>query len=121
MAKITRTYRFEEDLIRRFDKICEEKGISKTFVLTEAMINFVNKYEEQEERKMKTWEREGYIVEEVEFDGDLHEFNVIKNGEVIATITPADIDDMKQIIEDLDNGEDVNGWEDGMGNTIAIE
>lgn len=79
-----------------------------------------DKYEKMEEKEMKTWEREGYIVKEVEFDGDLHEFDVIKAGEVIATITPADIDGMNRIIEDLDNGEDVNGWEDGMGNTIVI-
>lgn len=45
MAKITRTYRFEKNLIERFDKIAEETGIGKTFVLTEAIINFVNKYE----------------------------------------------------------------------------
>lgn len=70
---------------------------------------------------MKTWVRETYTVEMVEFDGDLKEFEVVKDGEVIATITPATIEDMEQIIEDLDNGEDVNGWEDGMGNVISID
>ncbi|BCJ86435.1 hypothetical protein [Effusibacillus dendaii] len=69
---------------------------------------------------MKTWERKGYTVVEKEFDHDLHEFEVVKGGEVVATITPADLDDMNRIIEDLDNGEDVNGWEDGMGNTISV-
>lgn len=69
---------------------------------------------------MKTWKREGYKVMEKDFDFDLHKFEVIKDDEVIATITPATLEDMSQIIEDLDNGEDVNGWEDGMGNTIAI-
>lgn len=69
---------------------------------------------------IKVWEREGYRVEEKEFDYDLHQFDVIKNGETIATITPATIEDMKQIIEDLDAGEDVDGWEDGNGNTISI-
>ncbi|MCG5252641.1 hypothetical protein [Brevibacillus agri] len=69
---------------------------------------------------MKVWKREGYEVVEKEFDKDLHEFDVVKAGEVVATITPADLDDMARIIEDLDNGEDVNGWEDGMGNTISI-
>jgi hypothetical protein len=75
----------------------------------------------KEENEMRTWEREGYIVQEVEFDGDLHEFEIVKNGEVIATITPADTEDMERIIADLDAGEDVNGWEDGMGNTIVID
>lgn len=70
---------------------------------------------------MRTWNREGYQVEEVELNYDLHAFEIVKDEEVIATITPNTIEDMKQIIEDLDNGEDVNGWEDGMGNTISIE
>ncbi|KFN12822.1 hypothetical protein [Bacillus pseudomycoides] len=70
---------------------------------------------------MRTWNREGYKVVEIEFDFDLHAFEVIKDEELIATITPNTIEDMQQIIEDLDNGEDVNGWEDGMGNTISFE
>jgi hypothetical protein len=69
---------------------------------------------------MRVWEREGYRVEERPFDHDLHEFDVVKDGEVIATITPADLDDMQRIVEALDAGEDVNGWDDGMGNTIHI-
>lgn len=69
---------------------------------------------------LKTWERNTYIVEEKEFDGDLHEFDVVKDGEVIATINPETIEDMNQIIEDLDAGEDVDGWEDGNGNTINL-
>ncbi|GIO22414.1 hypothetical protein [Oceanobacillus sp. J11TS1] len=69
---------------------------------------------------MREWKREGYKVVEVELDADLHEFEVIKEDEVIATITPETIEDMEQIASDLDNGEDVNGWEDGMGNTISI-
>ncbi|PFY13880.1 hypothetical protein [Bacillus pseudomycoides] len=70
---------------------------------------------------MRTWNREGYQVVEIDFDFDLHAFEVIKDEELIATITPNTIEDMQQIIEALDNGEDVNGWEDGMGNTISIE
>lgn len=67
---------------------------------------------------MRTWERDTYTVNEVEFDGDLHEFDVNKNGEVIATITPDSVDAMYEIILDLDNGVDVDGWEDGKGNVI---
>lgn len=70
---------------------------------------------------MRTWNREGYEVVEVEFDGDLHEFKVVKDdGEVAGTITPGDLEAQKQIVKDLDNGEDVDGWEDGMGNTINL-
>ena len=69
---------------------------------------------------MRTWKRNGYEVVEIEFDGDLHEFEVIKDDEVIATITPDSIEDMESIIADLDAGKGVNGWEDGNGNTISI-
>lgn len=69
---------------------------------------------------MRVWEREGYLVEERPFDHDLHEFAVVKDGEVIATITPADLNDMRRIVEALDAGEGIEGWEDGMGNTIHI-
>lgn len=47
--------------------------------------------------------------------------DVVKNGETIATITPGDIEEMEDIITALDDGEDVDGWEDGMGNTIYID
>ncbi|MCY7485797.1 MULTISPECIES: hypothetical protein [Paenibacillus] len=70
---------------------------------------------------MKTWTREGYEVVEAAMDHDLHQFEVIQDGEVVATIVPPDMESMEQIISDLDAGDDVNGWEDGMGNTIYIE
>lgn len=70
--------------------------------------------------KMRTWTREGYEVVEIDFDHDLHQFQVIKGDEVVATITPNDLDTQAQIIADLDAGEDVNGWEDGEGNTISV-
>ena len=69
---------------------------------------------------MRTWKRNGYEVVEIEFDCDLHEFEVIKDNKVVATITPNSIENMEAIIADLDAGKDVNGWEDGMGNTISI-
>lgn len=69
---------------------------------------------------MKTWERETYTVEMIEFDGDLKAFEVTQSGK-IQTITPDSIETMNQIIENLDNEEDVDGWEDGMGNTIVID
>ena len=71
---------------------------------------------------MRTWKRNGYKVLEKPFDYDLHEFEVVlDNGEVVATITPATLNDMKTIIADLDAGEDVDGWEDGMGNIIHVK
>jgi len=70
--------------------------------------------------ELRTWERNGYTVEMVEWDYDLKAFEVIQ-GENTQTIVPATIEDMQAIIEDLDNGEDVDGWEDGNGNTIVIK
>jgi len=70
---------------------------------------------------MRTWTRKDYTVREIEFDYDLHQFEVVRdNGEIVATITPADLANQKEIIEALNAGEDVDGWEDGMGNTITI-
>ena len=70
---------------------------------------------------MKTWMRNGYKVVERPFDYDLHVFDIKNdNEEVITTIYPATIEDMQSIIRDLDAGEDVDGWEDGNGNTIRI-
>ena len=70
---------------------------------------------------MRTWVRNGYKVVEVAFDYDLHQFQIVRDsGEIVATITPADLDDQNDIIKALDAGEDVSGWEDGMGNTITI-
>ena len=60
---------------------------------------------------MRTWKRNGYEVVEIEFDGDLHEFEVIKDNKVVATITPNSIENMEAIIADLDAGKDVNGWD----------
>ena len=70
--------------------------------------------------ELRTWERNGYTVKMVDFDYDLKAFEVVQ-GDKVQTITPATIEDMKSIIADLDAGEDVDGWEDGLGNTIVIE
>ena len=70
---------------------------------------------------MKTWTRNGYTVEEREFDYDLHCFVVVVDGKEDQIITPDSIEAMSSIIADLNAGEDVNGWEDGLGNIIYIE
>lgn len=71
--------------------------------------------------EFRTWERENYTVNEVAFDHDLHEFEVVQNDEIVATINPNTLENQAQIIADLDNGEDVDGWEDGNGNTISLD
>jgi hypothetical protein len=70
---------------------------------------------------MRKWKREGYEVIERPFDYDLHQFDVVlDSGEIVGTITPATLVDMEAIAAVLDLGDDVNGWEDGMGNTIYV-
>jgi len=72
--------------------------------------------------KMKIWKREGYTVIEKPFDFDLHCFHIVRgDDETIGVIYPNTIDEMHSIIEDLENGESIEGWEDGMGNTIHLE
>lgn len=70
---------------------------------------------------IRTWERKNYTVEERYFDYDLHMFVVIQEDAENQEIVPDSIENMNEIIHALDNGEDVNGWEDGNGNTIEIK
>lgn len=77
---------------------------------------------------MKNWTRttsDGieYTVEEVNYDYDLHAFEISANGEVTTTIYPSDIEAMKSMIADLDNGANPieEGWEDGLGNTVTLD
>ena len=70
--------------------------------------------------ELRTWERNGYTVNMVDFDHDLKAFDVVQ-GDKVQTIYPATIEDMEYIIKELDAGEDVDGWEDGLCNTIVIE
>lgn len=70
---------------------------------------------------MGTWAFEnGVVVREVEFDNDLHEFEITL-GDKRATVTPSDIGDMEACIEALDEGcapVGYFGWEDGLGNDV---
>jgi len=70
---------------------------------------------------MREWIRNGYTVEERDFNYSLHQFAVIVPGKKEQIITPGSIKEMNSIIADLDAGEDVDGWEDGMGNTIYTD
>jgi len=70
---------------------------------------------------VKTWERSGYVVNMLDFDHDLKVFKVVQEEvDNVQIIYPSTIEDMELIIQDLNNGEDVNGWEDGNGNVIVI-
>lgn len=73
---------------------------------------------------MKEWKFEnGITVNEIEYDYDLHAFEVYHNEELLGAIYPADIEDMQECISKLDEGEDPisGGWEDGCGHPCVIE
>ncbi len=67
---------------------------------------------------MRTWKNNGYIINEVDYDYDLHAFEVYKNGNFLGGIYPDDIANMESCIKDLDSGKDpvTDGWDDGCGN-----
>lgn len=103
-------------------KPSKEKRRPYSFRLTLAEHKRVKEFIQKmkEENKMRTWQRNGYTVEERAFDHDLHCFAVVQPGQEDQIIYPATIEDMQAIIADLDNGADVDGWEDGMGNVISV-
>lgn len=45
---------------------------------------------------------------------------MVQNEEIVATIYSNTLEDMSSIIKDLGTGEDVNGWENGLGETVFI-
>jgi hypothetical protein len=118
MKFISTHVRLLEDQYEWLRRYCFENQVSQAEVIRVALEMF---REKKEGKQMRTWTRKGYTVREIEFDYDLHQFEVVRdNGEIIATITPFDLDDQNDIIEALDAGQGVEGWEDGMGNTITI-
>lgn len=71
--------------------------------------------------KMRIWEFEdGTIVREEEFDGDLTEFVVEKDGKS-ATINLHTIEDRDNCARLMDEGENPleSGWENGAGDAIS--
>lgn len=57
MAKITRTFRLDQELIDRFDKASELTGIDKTKVVTEAIQKFVEAVEMK-----KFWDTDNLVM-----------------------------------------------------------
>lgn len=92
---------YQLDLEDKRDRAVETKGITK-------------------ESEKNRWSRENYTVELVDFDHDLKVFEVVQDDKVITTIYPSTIEDMNEMIKDLNDGADVNGWENGLGETVHI-
>lgn len=119
--KETIRVRVTEEMKKEFEKTVKENAHNASQLIRNMIQDYIKENKkEMEEMELRTWERNGYTVEMVEWDYDLKAFEVIQ-GEETQTIVPTTIEDMNEIIEALDNGEDVDGWEDGNGNTILIE
>lgn len=53
------------------------------------------------------------------YDGGVKQLEVYDGyGRYCGTIFPADVDDYRNIVEQLNNGESPVGWGDGMGGVI---
>lgn len=73
---------------------------------------------------MKKWKTKYVEVEEIKFDGDLHQLSVASHeGIHLGLITPVNIENMNDIIDELDVGRCpiVDAWEDGNGNTCTMD
>ena len=71
-------------------------------------------------KRCNTWTQNGIEIDEVEFDGDRHAFEVFVNGKHIVAIYPATPIEAKDMRADLDAGDDVRDWEDGNGVSIEM-
>jgi len=108
--------RLEEEDIKKLKIYAATNDTTMQALAEECLLKLI-----EEEKEMKTWERKGYTVEERYFDYDLHKFVVIQEDEEDQEIVPDSLEAMAEIIHALDNGEDVDGWENGNGETIKIE
>lgn len=73
---------------------------------------------------MGEWNFEnGIIVEECDYDHNLHCFKVYNGDEYLGSVYPETIEDMESCIEAMEDGEDPisGGWEDGMGNVCNVD
>lgn len=74
----------------------------------------------KEEGIMNIWKRNGYTVEEREFDYSLHKFVVVVDDEDMAEIVPGSIEEMDEVRSQLDAGEEAVGMADGQDGEIQI-
>ena len=69
---------------------------------------------------IRNWkQRDGIEIDEVEFDGDRHAFEVCVDGKHVVTVyadSPEDTEDMRA---SLDDGDNVRCWENGNGICIG--
>lgn len=91
-----------------------------TLLNAEKLAAYYQHFKEELE-KMKEWNVEDVLVKEVALDGNLHRFQVYYQDTLTGTITPASLEEMEQIIQNLDKGGNplAEGWGDGLGNNLS--
>lgn len=69
---------------------------------------------------IRTWQQKnGIEIDEVEFDGDAHAFEVCVDSRHVVTIYADSPEQTDNIRASLNANEDVRGWEDGSGHNIG--
>lgn len=69
--------------------------------------------------RIKTWQQKnGIEIDEVEFDGDAHAFEMSVNGKHVVTIYTYTRESTEDRRVRLDAGEDVRDWWDCNGNSV---
>ncbi len=115
------TLTIEEDVIRDLKIYVLNHGSNNVSKLIEELATeFLNK---EGEKEMKNeWVEKNYTVVAAEHDYDLKKFEVYQEDELIGTIYPDDLQQQEQIINDLNNHVNVDGWEtnDGEGGEIEL-
>ena len=107
--------RLEEEDIRKLKIYAIQKQTTLQALAEECLLNLI-----KGDNTMRTWKRDGYTVEEREFDYDLHKLVVVVDDEDAAEIIPQDEEDMEDMIAELDAGAGVIGWADGQGGDVNL-
>lgn len=69
---------------------------------------------------IKTWQQKnGIEIDEVEFDGDTHAYEICVDGRHVVTIYTGTPEDTEVIRARLNANEDVRDWEYGSGHNIG--
>lgn len=69
---------------------------------------------------MNIWKRNGYTVEEREFDYSLHKFVIVVDDEDMSEIVPDSFEIMNDVIVQLNEGKEAIGMADGQGGEVTL-
>jgi len=69
---------------------------------------------------IRTWrQKNGIEIDEVEYDGDTHAFEVCVDGKHVVTVYADSLEDTEGMRASLDDGDNVRCWENGNGICIG--